>query len=203
MSMAWQILAAWLEEASVSEVPGPPHRHTTTSGPSKQTRRSPSCLLLLRSLCTLLALCSRATLCPGEIAVPSPWNCLTCCKCHRTRRCRLTTCCPLWRSIPTRGRRASLEGWLSAETVGWSAWAASGTCTKTVMGRLRCLSCSRLVPDTRTNKQKFWSRRVTWRLTSSPRSTPASKTRRTWTTISTMYVHFKCTWGELGRSLSS
>lgn len=198
VSTAWRTLAAWLEEASVSEVPGPPRRHTATSGPSKQTRRSPSCLLPPHSLCTLLAPCSRATLCPGEIVAPSPWNCLTCCKCHRTRRCRPTTCCPLWSSMPTRGRRASLEGWLSAEAVGSSAWVASGTCTKTVMERLRCLSCSSPVPDTLTNKRRF-----TWRLTSSPRSTPASRTRRTWTTISTMYVHFHRMWEELGKSLGS
>lgn len=178
-----------MEEASVSEVPGPPHHHTATSGPSKQTRSSPSCLLLPRSLCTLLVLCSRATLCPGEIAAPSPWNCLTCCKCQRTGRCRPTTCCPLWHSMPTRGRRVSLEGWLSAEVVGSSAWAASGTCTKTVMERLLCLSCSSPVPDPLPNKRKFWSHRVTWRLTFSPKSTPASKTKRTWTMISTMYVH--------------
>lgn len=201
MSMAWRTLAGWLEEASVSEVPGPPHRRTATSDPSKQTRRSPSCLLPPHSLCTLLALCSRATLCPEEIAAPYPWNCLTFCKYRRTH---LTTCCPLWRSMPTIGRRASPEGWLSAEAVGSSASAAaSGTCTKTVTERLRCLSCSSPVPDTPTNRRKLWSRRGTWQLTSSPRSTPASKTRKTWTTILTMYVHFHCMQEELGKSFSS
>ena len=148
MSAAWRTLA-WLEEASVSEVPGPPRRHIATSGPSKQMKRSPSCPLPPHSLCALLALCSRATLRPGEIAAPSPWNCLTCCRCRRTHRCRPTTCCPLWRSMPTRGRRASLEGWRSAEAVAW------GTFTKTVMERLRCPSCSSPVPDTLTNQQKF------------------------------------------------
>eukprot|EP00066_Takifugu_rubripes_P012893 XP_011602159.1 PREDICTED: LOW QUALITY PROTEIN: voltage-dependent T-type calcium channel subunit alpha-1I [Takifugu rubripes] len=53
-----------------------------------------------------------------EIAAPSPWNCLIYYKCPHTWHRHPATCCPLWRSMFTKGRRASLEGWHSAAAVG-------------------------------------------------------------------------------------